>query len=225
MIACVSKKWNNYYSKKSDLKVFLGALFIHIPLFIEIYKLHPRYILEVGIGKGSMSIILGLLGFKVIGIDNSDYLVSLATKCVRKMHLYNRVSFILGDVFKLNDIFSKSEILVETKFDCCFSQGFFEHFNDEEIKKIINEQLKVAKVVIFSVPSNFYPSQDFGDERLLSLDEWKKILKDFNVGLIKYYGRLHSFYFGFKDILLKQKFNFPYFKPLHILVKIKHCEG
>jgi len=198
-----------------DLKIFLGAFLIHIPLFKEIIKMHPRNILEVGIGKGWMSIILGLLGLKVTGIDNSDYLIYSANRRIQKIHLNRHISFILGDAFKLSDIFSKRE---EAKFDCCFSQGFFEHFSDEQIKALISEQLKIAKVVIFSVPSNFYPRKDFGDERLLSLEEWGKILKDFKVSLIKYYGRLHSFYFGFKDIVFKQKFNF---KPLHILIKIE----
>ena len=72
-------------------------------------------------------------------------------------------------------------------FDLCFSQGFFEHFDDEDIIKLIQEQLRVAKVIIFSVPTFWYPIQDFGDERLMKKEEWLEILSQFNIEKAVYY--------------------------------------
>jgi hypothetical protein len=46
----------------------------------------------------------------------------------------------------------------------------------------------VGEKVLFSVPSNFYPGLDLGNERLLSKEEWYQILEGLNVTSIEYYG-------------------------------------
>jgi hypothetical protein len=124
-----------------------------------------------------------------------------------------RAKFVYCDAFKLSEKFMKNE------FDVVYSQGFFEHFSDKKINTLIKEQLIIGKTVIFSVPSNFYPKKDFGNERLLSINEWKEILKDFKVDFIMYYGTL---FLGFK-YLLKNLLKYPkppLLKPCHLLIKI-----
>jgi hypothetical protein len=41
--------------------------------------------------------------------------------------------------------------------------------------------------VLFSVPSFWYPGQDFGDERLMKKEDWLRILSEFKVEKASYY--------------------------------------
>jgi len=176
----MGSEWRRFYERSFSLKDYLTNLSSHAPLFEEIIREKPKKILEVGIGTGSMSIFLSHLGYDVVGIDNAERILLKAVQLNKKLN--GNAKFCLCDAFKLSDKFAKDE------FDVVFSQGFLEHFNDDEIKNLISEQLKVGNVILFSVPSNFYPIKDFGNERLLSADEWSKILECFTVKFIKYYG-------------------------------------
>lgn len=49
-----------------------------------------------------------------------------------------------------------------------------EHFSDDAFAKLLREQLRVCRSVVFSVPSDHYPRQDVGDERLMSPGEWEQ---------------------------------------------------
>ena len=209
------KTWEEYYSTDLNLHEYLGNLRPHSTLFEEIILEAPSKILEIGVGTGSMSIFLSHLGFSIIGADNNEKVINKASKLSEKLN--GNVEFVKADAYNLVDKFGTDH------FDIIFSQGFFEHFNDNEIKKLINEQLKVGKVIFISVPSNFYPRKDLGNERLLSVNEWKEILDNSNIqfDFIKYYGRE---LFGIKPIIknfLKQP-KFPIAKPGHVLIKIKN---
>ena len=76
----------------------------------------------------------------------------------------------------------------DDSFDVCFSQGFLEHFSDDDIRKLLREQLRVSRKVLFSVPSFWYPRQDFGDERLMKKEDWLRILSEFKLEKASYYG-------------------------------------
>jgi hypothetical protein len=70
-----------------------------------------------------------------------------------------------------------SDIAELKPIDIVFSQGLLEHFDDQKIIEIINAQLAFAnRAVLFSVPSEEYKNQDYGDERLMSVAEWEAIL-------------------------------------------------
>lgn len=106
------------------------------------------------------------------------------------------------------DVFSLS--FNDKAFDVAFSQGFFEHFSDEDIVQLVKEQLRVANKVIFYVPSFWFPSRDFGNERLLRMEEWVNILnKDFRIS--------KSFHYRFNR---KLKY-FLKHKPMHICIVIE----
>lgn len=213
----VQSKWFGFYSRTSNIKNIAEDILFHAALFKAVISTRPQSILEVGIGKGSMSIILGSLGFQVTGVDNDESLVRLASKRIQNTYLCRRVTFAVADGFHLGDFFSGDPL-----FDCCFSQGLLEHFSDEEIRRLLNEQLRVTRVAIFSVPSVFFPFQEFGNERLLSIEEWVGILQGYNIRASKYYGRLLSFDVGLRHMMRKKKITFAYMnKFTNILIKIE----
>jgi len=204
----MNKEWSY---NEFNVKDYFADLNAHRNLFEEIINLDPKKILEVGTGSGSMSIFLSHIGYDVTAIDNNKKILENAKKLSEKLN--GKVSFVYCNAFKLSETFNRNE------FDVVFSQGFFEHFNDDEIRKLLQEQLKVGKIIIYSVPSNYYHQKDFGNERLLSPKQWNKILKGFNVEFIKRYGlgnKVKWIIIG----LLKHPYP-PILKPYHILIKLR----
>lgn len=180
------KTWNEYYKNAYfPLSEYLGNLSAHAPFINEIIKEKPNKILEVGIGTGSMSIFLSHLGYNVIGIDNDKTVLNRARNLNKLLN--GNAKFMYCDAFKINKFFKENE------FDIVFSQGFFEHFSDFQIIDLLNKQLKVAhRAIIFSVPTKYYGKKDFGNERLLTLAQWKKILNEFQIDKMFEYGGCFS---------------------------------
>lgn len=174
------KDWDQFYIKEQTLRDFLGSAFTHTRLFEEIVKEKPARILEIGVGTGITGIFLSHLGYDITAIDNNEKVIESANNFANRLNA--KVRYIAADAQKLDKIFKEKE------FDLAFSQGFFEHFSDQQIREYLLVQLKVAKIVLISVPSKFYLNTDFGNERLMSREKWLKILNGFKVDFVEYYG-------------------------------------
>lgn len=162
----MKKSWAEFYNKEISLKEFLGNYYSW-ELFDQIIKLKPRKVLEVGSGTGVMSVFLSHLGCEVVSIDNNKKVLELAMRNNRKFN--GKVDFRMGDAFDLK--------FKDKQFDVAYSQGFYEHFNNGDVKRLLNEQLRVAKCVVISVPNKYYPEYDYGNERLMSAKDWVRIFK------------------------------------------------
>lgn len=77
----------------------------------------------------------------------------------------------------------------ERSFDVAFSQGTLEHFDNDTIRRFLEAQLHVARAVVFCVPSRFRPHRDFGNERKMTLEEWRTVLEGCGVRIehLEYY--------------------------------------
>jgi hypothetical protein len=56
-----------------------------------------------------------------------------------------------------------------------FAHGVLEHFEDAVIRRMVARQRRVSNWVIHYVPSAKYAAPSFGDERLLTPEQWKAI--------------------------------------------------
>lgn len=56
-----------------------------------------------------------------------------------------------------------------------FGHGLLEHFGDFDINRIVNASWRSARAVFHYVPSAKYLKPSFGDERLMSPEQWQKI--------------------------------------------------
>jgi 2-polyprenyl-3-methyl-5-hydroxy-6-metoxy-1,4-benzoquinol methylase len=180
-------EWAAFYDREITEEDLQGNVEHHAFFLGKVEELAKRQkeaipsLLEVGIGTATMSIYLSRRFYKVVGIDNDPFVVANAIQTNKRLGGY--ATYFCMDAFLLPEYF-KSDL-----FDVAFSQGTLEHFDNEALKKLIEAQLSVAKKVAFSVPSVYWTQRDFGNERLLSLEEWERILKScgFKVEELAYY--------------------------------------
>jgi hypothetical protein len=118
--------------------------------------------------------------YDVFGIDND---VDVLRYCIyNNKQLGGYAKFLLLDAFDLN-------ILKKKEFDVAFSQGTLEHFDNKSIIKLLLKQLEIAHYVVFSVPSVNWTTREIGNERKMTLEEWRTLLNEgrFNILNLEYY--------------------------------------
>ena len=153
---------------------------------------------------------------KISFLDNDKIILKKAKKKYSK----------LVNSFYEADILNKKMIQGIHHHDIAMSQGLMEHFNDDEFIKVIKNFRGKVKYFIFSIPSNYYPTIDFGNEILRSKQEIKNILS--NIDRIDFSVK-NYLDIGFKTKLIgAKKINNPFlkilyfFKSNHLLIKIKY---
>jgi SAM-dependent methyltransferase len=197
--------WADYYTVDLPVDEHLGNLCQHSALFKAVLTPAPERVLEVGVGSGAMSLFLGSLGIDVVGVDND---LDIVAKTAQKARAVTTVSYQVADAFTLRDSFGPAS------FDVAFSQGFFEHFDDDQIRELVAQQLAVAKRVVFSVPSNAYPTRDVGNERLMTPGQWASILQTSGTVRATGYQVVHRGWFGrLKGLFAPQ--------TIHVLVEVE----
>lgn len=146
---------------------FLKRNLIHTDLLRAVAARAAGGILEVGIGSGAQSAMLSRF-FPTTSVDNDLRIIASARPNLGRFG--PKVKLVAADAFTLP--FPANE------FGVAVSQGLMEHFDDEGIAGLLREQLRVCRSAVFSVPSDHYPRQDVGDERLISPAEWSRIVTE-----------------------------------------------
>jgi hypothetical protein len=180
--------WSKLYSKQVNENNLIENIEYHKIFITKIQqyalisekKRIPK-IIEIGLGNGTMSIYLSRDKlFDVYGIDND---IDVIASCINNNNtLGGYAKFLLLNIFDLS-------LLKRKEFDVAFSQGTLEHFNNEDLLKILSKQLEIAKYVIFSVPSVFWGTREIGNERKMALEEWRNLLNfgGFKILNLEYY--------------------------------------
>ena len=186
--------WAKFYSKKITKEDMVANIEHHRSFIDMICDLAHKAsgggvpkLIEIGLGTATMSIYLSKRPYEVTGLDLDPRIVVKAIETNKALGGYAK--FITMDAFDMPRYFR------EDSFDIAFSQGTMEHFDNEELERMLKAQLTVAKYVAFSVPSVNWPQEDFGNERKLAVEEWETMLKKsgFAVKHLSYYqtGDLH----------------------------------
>ncbi|HWO73944.1 MAG TPA: methyltransferase domain-containing protein [Dehalococcoidia bacterium] len=187
-LADLSTPWAGNYTKAVDEEYVQANYRHHKPVFDLVEKLagkaapgRPPRILEVGMGLGTMCILLSRRNFEVTGIDQDALQVARAKQLCRRLGGFAR--YLCMDLFDLG-------MLQANSFDVAFSQGTLEHLGPSEVVRALQVQLHVAPYVVFSVPSVDWPGKEVGDERRLTTEEWDTTIRA--AGLeplsLEYYG-------------------------------------
>ncbi len=76
-------------------------------------------------------------------------------------------------------------------FDISYHQGFFEHFQDEEVRALVREQARVSRYCIADIPNGrrWNKTQEFGNERFLPHKDWVDLIKSAGVNVVYDTGR------------------------------------
>ncbi|MBI4225980.1 class I SAM-dependent methyltransferase [Candidatus Roizmanbacteria bacterium] len=180
----MQKSWFDYYKKNKTITV--SNLFLHWPYLLRLVSLLPKNLLEIGCGPADHSIALSYImpSAKISVLDNDEKIIAfLKTKYKNKISDY-----FLCDLTKKENI--KRLKLKKNRYDMIYSQGLMEHFKDEDFVKIIENLLPYTNKMIHSVPSDSYPTKDFGNEILRNREELKRLLSSIegiNFKIIRYF--------------------------------------
>lgn len=185
--------WFELFKKKRNL-IFTKKDFQKYKQIVEHYvNLYQKYskkdakILEIGCGLGCTAIPLSTLGYNVTAIDNNKNIIEYAK--INAKNFGDKIEILFADIFDIDKIFKKNV------FDISISGGVLEHFSEEQIKKIVEKQLYVAKIVIAGMPITLEEDiekeyKDFKKKiykdgiyrNLWTPDYWvDNILKEFNI--------------------------------------------
>jgi len=160
--------WSRFQVERISTPTYLKRNLIHLDLLLSALRRGRDSVLEVGVGSGAQSSILSHVATLVVSIDNDSRILGAARPNLQRFG--PGVQLVAADAFAMP--------FASGSFGVCVSQGLMEHFEDRRIGALLNEQLRVARSVVFSVPSDRYPRQDVGDERLLSPAEWDTIVRE-----------------------------------------------
>ena len=164
--------WNNFYKDKLNDK-YLNYIKTKYSPYIEIVKSSGNSYLEIGGGIGSIT--------KLIYDNLKSFIVTDKDPFMLKLSQINLKSL---DV-KIKKLDATKPFNI--KADVIHSHGMLEHLSFKQIKQNIVFSTKNCKTLIHYVPSNKYTYKSFGDELLLSPNEWKQLVNpteiiEFNKG-------------------------------------------
>jgi len=164
------ESWSEFYRERPTIADAVNQVSAHLPLIEQL--LRCERILEIGVGTGSLSGFLG--SFVATTVLESDEKVA-RNASQNPLFRNSRVRLVVGDGMRIP--------FKDSSFDAMYSQGLWEHFPDAEIHRFVREGLRVARVVLASVPTKWYPHLGKmwrpalrGDERLLGKEAWQRVL-------------------------------------------------
>ena len=211
-------EWYEVYlkdiEKKGNLENYIFDKIKNKRVLIKLIKKYAKgnKLLEAGSGTGVLSTYLASIGYDVTGIDIDKNIMDLSDKISKLYNSNNKPKFINNSIFELN--------YEENFFDVSFSNGVLEHFNDKQIIKTLEQQMKVAKIVIFGIPTKYFNQDEamHGDERYMDFNFWRNIIKKAQGNIIEeksmhYLGKI-------KRLLYFKKYFKPY--PYRIFVVKKN---
>ena len=183
----MTSRWFQIYQsqikKQGEIAFFNTKIREKFPLLASIQKYagSDKLLLEAGCGTSVVSIYLAKCGFKTVALDINDEMLGLAKKIASKFRLQYPIHYVQGDLFNLP--------FHDKSFRIAHSHGVLEHFSDEIIIHLIQEQLRVAEIVIISVPSHFFRPKDalLGDERFLPPDHWKWLISQSQADILEWF--------------------------------------
>jgi len=160
-------KWNDFYHNRLGESYRKYVEQRYSPFINEIVRemVGKQVVVETGCGIGTITKILHKI------VREQDYLVLDNNREMLNLTVKN-----LGEIVGLKVAQFDIQNKLDRKVDILHSHGVLEHLSIEGIKKCIANQLAICKTLIHYVPSSKYNYKSFGDELLLSANEWRGLV-------------------------------------------------
>lgn len=206
----VRASWDDTYHRVETPERMLRWVTTNHPLVLPL--LRCRRVLEVGTGTGMLSGFLALAGVDVTTIDLSEAVLDVASRFYERLGV--EVTTVRGD--------GTATAFDADAFDAVFSQGLWEHFEDQRVRDFAAEGLRLAPLVYTSIPSVAYPRLGrrgpglVGNERFLSATRWKQILAPLDA-------KVSARYYADWKILTVIGATLPY--PNQLLLELRRRQG
>ena len=159
--------WEKFRVERISPLTFAKRNLIHTELLRAVLRRARGGFLEVGIGSGAQSALLSRWVPHAVSIDFDRRILTAALANLRRYG--PRAVVVQADGFALP--------FRDGSFGVSLSQGLMEHFDDAQIAGLLREQLRACRSAVFSVPSDHYPRQDVGNERLMPPARWQEIVE------------------------------------------------
>jgi 2-polyprenyl-3-methyl-5-hydroxy-6-metoxy-1,4-benzoquinol methylase len=133
---------SDYELELKDYELELANEIINI---FDTLGLAKSTIIETGSGSGHLSAIFAQHGYNVTLVDYSNEALNKSKELFKILDL--NANFYQADITSLTEVIS-------SQYDVVFSSGVLEHFDDEDLLKILEESYKVSKkYLVFLVPN------------------------------------------------------------------------
>lgn len=160
--------------KKGTLENYVDDKIKNKKVLINLIKKYSKKnkLIESGSGTGVLSTYMASLGYNVTGIDIDEDILKLSKKIAKNYNSKNKPNFQKKSIFELD--------YKKNTFDVSFSNGVLEHFTNEQIIDTLKQQMKIAKIVIFGIPTKYFNQEEamYGDERYMSYKFWRNLIND-----------------------------------------------
>lgn len=136
-------------------------------------------VLEIGCGPCFLSIWMSHLATKHLNVYALEYDEKVLSYARRNIEFFRApVRLIHGDMFALP--FSSDSC------DVIYHDGLLEHFSDDELRRALAEQMRVARKIVLSIPvARAKGFKDlYGDERLMNYSSWKELFNSTGVARV-----------------------------------------
>lgn len=169
--------YNHYKDRVNDFGYFLHFMDKYGP-FLDLvdekipYYMHGMGEFGCGIANTTKYFAQSDPNYAHYCYDNSWDMLKLARENVESVSYKGR--FLHHDITKN---------LPPRRYDIIHSHGVLEHFNNTDIESIFYHQTKMTDAIVHYVPSSEYDEQSYGDERLMTPDQWREILSAFDVSV------------------------------------------
>lgn len=180
--------WGEFYAKDTLTKNLVQmSANTHKELFWVIKGYYPDKVREDGTGTGEMAGYLSWPNQETDGVEINNHKIKEVEALDNDPEVVKLIKSNLQAIDAKVKLIDSNLLDYDGKADLIFSQGLLEHLSDEDMRQVVNHQLECAPVVIHSVPNSNYQRLDFGNERLLTDEQYYRIFQDYDLYVYGYF--------------------------------------